>query len=239
MMKKIMFSLAVLLMSLSMQAQRKVVDQNAQVRSVSSFHAIKVSNAIDVELSQSNDEALAVSALKDEYRARIKTVVENGVLKIWYEDDGKWLRNSGNKKLKAYVSFKMLDKLIASGACDVSVTGVIKSPNLQLNFTGASDFRGAIEVNTLDIELSGASDVLVSGSANTLKVEVSGASQLKAYDLSVDNCKAEASGASDIRITINKELNAQASGASSIQYRGNGVIRDLKTGGASSISRKG
>ncbi|HUR11548.1 MAG TPA: head GIN domain-containing protein, partial [Flavitalea sp.] len=202
MMKTIMICLVVLIGSVSLQAQRKIVDQNAEVRKVSSFHAIKVSNAIDVELTQSDEEALAVSASKDEYRARIRTEVDNGVLKIWYDDEGRWFRNSGNKKLKAYISFRSLDKLTAAGACDVNVTGFIRTSSLQLNFSGASDFRGAIQVNALDIELSGASDVRVSGSAATVKVDVSGASQLKAYDLSVDNCKAEASGASDIQITI-------------------------------------
>jgi len=223
----------------TLQAQVKINDANAQVRNVGSFHSIKVSHAIDLVLSQSDEEALAVSASKDEYRDRIKTTVDNGVLKIWYDEEDRWYRNRGNKKLKAYVSFKTLNRLNASGASDVTVTGSINSSKLVLEFSGASDFRGAVQVQTLDMNLSGASDAVISGSAANTKVDASGASQLKAFDLKVDVCNAEASGASDISITINKELNANASGASSIQYRGEGVVRNLKTGGASSISRKG
>ncbi len=238
-MKQIVTGFVLLLTAVALQGQIKVNDANAQVRNVGSFHSIKVSNAIDLVLNQSDVEAIAVSASKDEYRDRIKTTVENGVLKIWYQDEDKWYRNKGNKKLKAYVSFKTLNKLNASGASDVTVTGKITADKLFLQFSGASDFRGAVQVQSLDVNLSGASDVVVSGSAANTKVDASGASHLKAFDLNVDVCNAEASGASDIWITINKELNAHASGASSIQYRGEGVIRDLKTGGASSISRKG
>jgi len=238
-MKYLVTGFVILLTVAGLQAQVKVNDANAQVRKVGSFHSIKVSHAIDLVLSQSDVEALAVSAAKDEYRDRIKTTVDNGVLKIWYDEEEKWYRNRGNKKLKAYVSFKTLNKLNASGASDVTVTGSITANKLVMEFSGASDFRGAIQVESLEVQLSGASDAVVSGSAANTKVDASGASHLKAFDLKVEVCNAEASGASDIWITINKELNANASGASSIQYRGEGVVRNLKTGGASSISRKG
>jgi len=42
-------------------------------------------------LTQSNEEAVAVSAKDTKYRERIRTEVKDGVLKIWYDNDGwKW-----------------------------------------------------------------------------------------------------------------------------------------------------
>jgi hypothetical protein len=44
----------------------------------------------------------------------IKTVVENGVLKIYYDNDSwKFWKNGENKKLKAYVSVINFDGLDA------------------------------------------------------------------------------------------------------------------------------
>jgi len=236
-MKKIFLSLLMHMAFVGIYAQTKEVnDPNAEVRSVKGFHAIKVSHAIDLYLSQSDNEVVAVSASREEYRNKIKTEVENGVLKIWYDNHSKWSR--GDKKLKAYISFKTLDKLNASGASDIRVTGVIKANDLDINMSGASDFDGAIKANALTVDLSGASDMSVTGSATSLKIEVRGASDFKGYDLQTDNCSAKASGASEIKVTVNKELNAQASGASGVHYKGNGVIRELKTNGASSISKK-
>ena len=236
-MKKIYLAFVFLTFAGVSFAQLKINDANAETRPVQAFHGIKVSHAIDLYLSQSDEEVVAVSASKDEYRDRIKTEVQNGVLRIWYDNPPKWSR--GDKKLRAYVSFKALDNLKASGASDVRVTGTIKGNELNIDMSGASDFNGAIDVHSLRVDLSGASDMNVKGSATTLKIDVSGASDFKGFDFEADNCSASASGASDIKITVNKELSAQASGASGVHYKGSGVIRDIKTNGASSVSKKG
>jgi hypothetical protein len=70
-------------------------------------------------------------------------------------------------------------------------------------------------------------------------VNSSGASDLKGFDLVTENCNAHATGASDIRITVNKELNVHATGASGIYYKGDAVIREMRSTGASSVSKKG
>lgn len=238
-MKKFFLSLAVVLFASLTFAQKTIIpDANAEQRTLSgSFNAIKVSGGIDLYLSQYETESIAVSASQDDYRARIKTVIENGTLKIYYEGDKVWTR--GNKKLKAYVSFKNLENLTASGASDVVVTGAIAVPALRIDFSGASDFKGDVKVDKLTIELSGASDAKISGTANEVSIQSSGASDVKGYDLVVENCTAKASGASDINITVNKELNVHASGASDIFYKGTGVIRDIHSSGASTVARKG
>ena len=219
-------------------AQKQVIsDANAQQRNVGSFHAIKVSNAIDVMISQGNEEGLAVSARTDEYRDKIKSEVRNGVLVISYSETS-W-NGGGNRKLKAYVSVKNLDRITASGACDVIVNGKLETKELSLDFSGASDFKGTVSTDYLDVDISGASDVTVNGNATAARVRASGASDFKGYDLQTEKSEVKASGASDIKITVNKELNAEASGASGVHYRGEGMIRDIKSSGASSVSRKG
>jgi hypothetical protein len=238
-MKRIIVLMAVIVGGLQLKAQQQINDPNAQVRNVKGFHAIKISDAIDLYLSQSNDEVVVVSAAEDKWRDRIRTVVENGVLKIFMDHEGwTWWRNSGNKKMKAYVSFRSLDNLVASGASDVRVTGTIKADDLKIHISGASDFKGEIDVNSLSIDQSGASDATVTGRATTVEAEASGASDFKGFDLQTQNCRARASGASDIKITVNKELNAHASGASGIYYKGDAVIRELHSSGASSVSKR-
>jgi len=219
--------------------QAQINDPNAVKVDVNNFHAINVSNAFNVYISQGNEDAVAISASEEKYRQDIKVEVENGVLKIYY-DKKNFLRSlSGDKmKLKAYISFKNINKLTASGACDVFIEGSIKADELTLSMSGASDLKGKIEVNKLKVDLSGASDVSIGGKATQLTIEASGASDFKGYDLVTDFCNANASGASGIQITVNKELSAQASGASSVHYKGEGLIRDIKTSGASNVSRR-
>ena len=231
-MKKLLFSLLVTGLITTVSAQKTVNDANAQKRNVSGFHAIEVSGGIDLYLSQ-GEEAVAVSAAKTEYRDKIITEVKDGVLKIWYEWNSNLRFEWSNHKLKAYVSFKDLDRLEGSGGSDISIDGVIKLAKLDLKISGGSDFDGKVETDELKIKASGGSDVDISGKAARLTIDASGGSDFKGYDLASDICNVEASGGSDVHVTVNKELSANASGGSDVYYKGTGLIRDLKTSGSS------
>jgi hypothetical protein len=237
-MKNFVLSLLMILAVSSVSAQKTIFhDKDAQIREVGEFHSVDVSSAIDLQLSQGNENSVAVSAPGDQNRDGIKTVVKNGVLRIWYEQKN-WFKGSG-RKIRAYVSIKNPRKISASGACDVTVNGELKSEELFIDLSGASDFKGAVNTGSLKVDLSGASDVTMSGKAGNMSIETSGASHFKGYDLQADNCRINASGASDIKITVNKVLNAEASGATNIDYRGSGMIGDIKTSGASNIRKRG
>jgi len=238
-MKRIIFFLAGWLSLGSVLAQKTIInDANAEVRVVKGYHGIDVSSAIDLYMSQGDQETVVVSAAEIKWRDRIRTDVVDGILKIWVDTKGfSW--SSGNKKMKAYVSFTTLDKLAASGASNVYVDGVISGTSLDIILSGASDFKGAIKVSELRLNQSGASDAHITGTVEGLtSIHSSGASDVKGYELVTGSCNANLSGASDVRITVNKELNVSASGASSLFYKGDGIVRDLHSSGASSVSKK-
>jgi hypothetical protein len=234
-MKPILFFLFALV-AIQLNAQTVINDKNVQVRNVSSFSAIKVSGGIDVYLSQSDEEAVAVSASDIEYRDNIKTEVENGVLNIYYDDNS--FKFKSNKKLRAYISFKTLESIEGSGACDFIINGTMKGNNIKVDLSGACDMRGIVDLTNAQFRLSGASTVKISGAVKNLKLEAGGASDLKNYELIVDNCIAQLSGASDARLTINKSISAKATGASSLYYKGNPEVRDISSSGASNISNR-
>lgn len=241
-MKKIAGLLTVaLLLTFAVNAQDEKVyvsDRNAQPRTINgSYTGISVSGAIDLYASPGNEEVVVVSAAETKFRDRIVTEVKDGILHIYYNDKGLQF-SSGSKKLKAYVSFKTLQSLSASGSSDIYINGVVKGDALKINMSGSSDFKGAVDVGKLTLIQSGSSDSHISGRADKLNINVSGASDVKGYELVSEYCEATASGASDIQVTVTKELNASASGASDIYYKGQGLTRNIKSSGASSVVRK-
>lgn len=237
-MKKLFLSISLLCTTLFSFAQKVINDPNVEVRQTGSFTGISVSGGIDLYLS-SGDEAVAVSASKTDLRDRIKTEVKDGVLKIWFENKaGINIDWNGNKKLKAYVSYKTLKNLSASGGSDVYVDGAIKSNELRLDLSGGSDFRGAVDVENLRVNQSGGCDAFITGRAGTLSVDASGGSDFNGYDLVCDICDLEASGGCDIEITAKKELSARASGASDIHYKGQPNVKEAKASGASSVKAR-
>jgi hypothetical protein len=241
-MKKLFSVLFFAVIVLAGSAQKTIHDANAEKRSVSGYHAIEVSGGIDLYLSQ-GDESVAVSATETKFRDRIKTEVKDGVLKIYYEQNKNSNSNIhvdldwGNRKLKAYVSFRNIDKLGGSGGSDIWVEGAIKVNTLALDVSGGSDFEGKVEAADLKVDASGGSDVKISGKVNKLDIDASGGSDFKGYELTADDCNLEASGGSDVYITVNKELSAEASGGSDVFYKGNGTIREMRSSGSSSIKK--
>ena len=260
-MKKLLFAL-VLLTSCNINAQQKtaiVYDDNVQVRNVANFNAISVSSAIDLYLTQSTSNKVAVSASSDEIRDHIITEVEGGVLIIRLGENGTWFnwKKWGNYKTKAYVSIKDIDAITASGASDVHLINTIESPKIRIKLSGASDMKGDISGGTILYDISGASDckssvdankivisgegaskIELSGRVDDLSVVISGASDAKLYNLISKGAILKSSGASNIQATVTELLKANSSGASNIDYKGNPSVKESNTSGASSIKHK-
>lgn len=237
-MKKVLFFILAAFFLVTGFAQKTIRDANVEARNVQGFHAIEVSGGIDLYLS-SGDEAVAVSATDKGYRDRIKTEVQNGVLKIYYDWKQGVKFNWKGGELKAYVSFKSLDALRASGGSDVKVEGSIKSDKLNLSLSGGADFSGKVDISgSMTINQSGGSDADLSGNVTDLKIDASGGSDFSGYRLVADNCIIHASGGSDVNITVNKEFYAEASGAADINWKGSATIKGTKASGAGSVSHR-
>ncbi len=229
---KRMIMASALLISLGLSAQKTIRDENAVPRNVKAFHAIEVSSGIDLYLSQGKEEGVAVSASDIEYRDKIKVIVEEGVLKIYYERQNNWGISWGNRKLKAYVSVINIDKLKASGGSDVLVDNEIQSNQLSLQISGGSDFRGKLNTTKLDVSTSGGSDAYISGRTQNLTIHANGGSDVHGYDMISEYCKVQTSGGSDVHITVNKEISGNASGGSDVYYKGNAISSAQKSGGS-------
>lgn len=240
-MKRIFILLMVLtaaLPALSQIEKNLVHDGNAEVRNLKGYTTVDVSGAIDLYLSQGTEDAVAVSASSPEIVSRIRTEMRGSTLRIYFDSKGINWKKWGNHKMKAYVTFRQLSTIEASGACNVKVSGKIKQEELKIEMSGASDFKGDVEMSNLILEASGASRITVNGTVKKLGVNANGASDIRGYDISAEECKIDASGASVVRVTVNKELNATASGASAIYYKGEGLIRDINTSGGATVKRR-
>jgi hypothetical protein len=260
-MKKIAL-FACLFIAFIAQAQTKmgvIYDENVQLRKLPNFTSIRVSNAIELFISQSNKTEVAVSATSEEYRNRIVTEVVGGTLIIRMADNNSrwWKWGNENYRIKAYVSVNELYAITGSGATNIKIINGVSSEKLKINLSGASDFKGDIKAGTLLTELSGASnfkasvqanalsvkgsgacDIEVAGSGDDLILDVSGASSVKMYDYLVKGASVDASGASSVKVNVSGILKVHATGASSIDYKGTATIKDMYSSGASSVKRR-
>ncbi len=239
-MQKIMLSLcmAFMLTGGGLQAQNLVYDANAQVRKVGDFNGVSVASGIKLYISQGKEQAVAVSASDAEYIDRIITEVKDGVLKIRVESKmwNNW--NWGNKKLKAYVTVTTLNYLGASGGSIAEIVDEISVNDLKSDASGGSIINGKIKGASFNAGLSGGSIVTLNGSFDKASIGASGGSIFKDFGLALGTCSVDASGGSIISVTVNKELKAEASGGSIVNYKGSGVITSVDASGGSSIKKK-
>ncbi len=204
----------------------------------SNFNAIAVSSGIDLYLTQSDTEQIVLKGSKVLMDKVEVSKTDNGVLTFEIEMTG-WGNWSWGKEssVKAYVSFKTLNALMASGGSDVFGNGQFKLNNLSVKSSGGSDLKLDVLVNDLKIASSGGSDIYLKGKASKLFLQASGGSDVKAFGLIANEVISQTSGGSDVQLYAVNALRIAASGSSSVAYKGNPTKKSISTSGASDVEK--
>jgi len=206
----------------------KVVKQE---REISSFSGIEVGGAFKVYLTQGSSETLTVEADENLLEV-IETEVRGSTLRIRTTED---IRDS--EALNIYITFKDLNELDVSGACELTGENKFKLGDLDLDCSGASDLMLKVDAKNMLMDCSGASQMDLYGSAESIMMDISGASHMDASDLEVKICEAEISGASSAKVNVSSELSAEVSGAGSLKYTGDPIIKSHEVSGAGSMRK--
>jgi hypothetical protein len=121
-----------------------------------------------------------------------------------------------------------------SGATDSRVFGFDDLDRLNVHLSGGSVCQLDVKAEQVEAVVSGASYLYMNGSGEEIRADLSGASVLKAYHYPVSSANVRASGASDGNVMVSGNLDAVATGASVISYRGNPAVTS-EVSGASSV----
>ena len=205
----------------------------SDTRSVSGFHSIEVSGAIDVYIRQDSSTSIKVEA-DDNLLQYIEVYTDNSTL-IIRTQHRIWLKPTN--KIKVYVSNPLYRELEVSGASSIlSENEITSDETLRVGLSGASDAKLEFNAPRISVDISGASDLTIRGRTKDLDAGASGASEIKCFDLLAENADVEASGASSAEVYASVKLVGSASGASNIKYKGN-AIPSISTSGASGVDK--
>ncbi len=203
-----------------------------ETRNLSSFHAIDIGGAWDIELIKSNEEKIIIET-DDNIMPYIKTRVSGGELDVDHDVD---INNP--TKLSLTIYYISLDELDISGAAELFSSDVLKAESLELDFSGASEITLKIDAKNVEADISGASKADLDGTIVNAEFDISGAAVVRAYGLEINNLELDASGASTVKVLVLDKFSIDASGASSVRYKGNPSLNMKDISGASSF-RKG
>lgn len=188
------------------------------------------------------------SRLQDvEYRAKI------------YLSELAYIQASGASDIQCTGNFESnTTRIELSGASDLEGLTLATTGEINIQASGASDITGCIfhcqsltstlsgssemEISTfkgnLFTHLSGAAEMKIAGFADVADIQVVGASEFDGTGLTTVNTKLIASSASSVRMgSIQGDLTANGSSASSITYQGTPTIRNITMSSASTIKK--
>ena len=206
--------------------------QGKQQRTVADFSGVSGATGIRVELTQGNENAVWVIASDDKYLEDLKTVVEKGVLRIYYKQSAKMLKKDKNRKLQAFVTYQSINRVLGSSGAGIVAINRITAPSLLLDFSSGARFTGEIKTNDLKIDQSSGAISTVSGIASQVKADVSSGGIFSGYDLNTETCKASASSGGILRIGVSGKLTGHASSGGLIHYKGDPEVeRSVSSGG--------
>lgn len=205
---------------------------------LSDFNQISVSSGIKIYLTQGEEEKILLKGNAD---ALDKVIInkKSSVLDLKFDYKNSYSNWAWKKDqaLKAYISFKTLNKLIASGGSDIIGQNNFKLNDLSIISSGGCDINLNLSANYLKVVTSCGSDINLNGKADKLDITASGGSDVEAFGLIVDVINVVSSGGSDVQLYAEKSIKAVASGASDIQYKGNAIKRNTSSSGAASINK--
>lgn len=225
--------------------------------SVQGFSEVEISSAVRFEITQSPDYSVKASG-DEKLVERLKVEVSGETLRIGLKS-GLHLFSLGHfdGNVKAIITMPKLRKLTASGACSGTARGFKSGDDFDLELSGASRAEinieagkttasisgaarvsGELRAENIGLKLSGASRCELAGTGGDTRLDLSGASQADLAGFQVKNADVDLSGASRAKINMSGTLNADLSGASSLEYTGNVVLGRTSQTGASKINRK-
>lgn len=205
--------------------------QNIEDReySATNFTGIDIGSAIEVEvISAATFNVTASGDYHDLDNLSIK--VRNNKL------EAKCTRNRwfSNRKIKLFIEMPEIKSIDLSGASDGKILDFSNAKKISIDLSGSSELELDFPAEQIYGEISGASDLKLLKNVGMVDLELSGASNLYAFEANTNTSFLDLSGASEANISVKDFLKVDASGASTVRYKGSPNI-EKKVSGSSKV----
>jgi hypothetical protein len=210
-------------------------NMKTEERTVSSFNELEVSSTINVHVTQGDLKPIRIEG--DENLLPYIEVEQDGNELIIKTKNGYNLDSRDG--LQVFVTAPMFRKISVSGAGDIigenKITG---SDELEMNLSGAGNIKMEVDVPKISADISGVGSMYLKGQTKDVQIGISGAGSAHCYDLLAENTKVEISGVGSAEVYASVKLDAQVSGAGSVNYKGNATEVNQHVSGVGSVNKE-
>jgi hypothetical protein len=203
-------------------------------RSVSAFKTLNLRLSADVYITIGDHAAVKLEG--DDNLLKFIEVNQNGDEVTIRSRDGFNLVSSND--IKVYVTTPTLDRIEASGACNIESTNKITSSDgFDMRLSGAGNIKLDVDAPHVSADLSGASNITLKGQTKDEHLDLSGAGNAHCYDLLAENTDVTISGFGSAEVYASVKLSASVSGAGDVNYKGNATDVEKHVSGAGSVNK--
>lgn len=205
-----------------------VISENRKI--YSEFDAIKVSQGIELILTQSEDFSLTVEA-DENIIGILKTEVKGNTLHVYFEKN---IYRATSRKV--YLNTYIITSLAASSGAQIISKNNLKSENLDLDASSGSFINIKTTAHFVRSETSSGASMRVTGSTKSSRFSASSGSTIHADELVSENTTAKVSSGANMDVYASESLTAKASSGGNIDYAGNPKVIDKDTSSGGSVS---
>lgn len=200
---------------------------------VSGFNQLMVEDAFNVEIEISSDTEQILVEANENLQSHI--FIEKNLNELIIKMDDKITTEGTEPTLNVYITTDHIFAFRASGASKIELMDTLTADMFEINLSGASYFTGPLMGGDINTSLSGASGIFLAGNASKFNVNGTGASTVEGFDFVADWLHADITGACIVSQTVNNKLDVWASGASTVYYKGDGIVYTQDLSGGSTI----
>ena len=208
------------------------------VLQLDAYHSVELRGAAELYLNNGTQQSTILTT------NQINSLVYEGVIKAEVRDSVLYIETSNqipvdDVMIDFSITSPYLRKLTVYGASKIETAEnqVLAQPNFALDLNGAAEADLQLQVNTLTVDAKGASSLELQGTAESAHITIAGAGELDAESFVVQDMHINCAGASVAEVHAQRELWAQAAGASKITYKGNPTIKQNMAVGGSFIRK--
>lgn len=193
----------------------------------SDFDAVKVSQGINLLLTQGNDVDLSVE-VDENILDLLVTEIEGDVLKIYFD------KNVSRATKNVYLTTNKLNSIKTTSGSSVKGQGIFKSKSISLKSSSGSTIKLNLNSENVDCSSSSGADIKVSGITNTFSGDASSGSQIDADGLKAEISVVDVSSGANIDTYASEKVTAHASSGGDIDIYGNpkNISKSKSSGGS-------
>ncbi|PHR74107.1 MAG: DUF2807 domain-containing protein [Lutibacter sp.] len=210
------------------QGNGNVVTEDRNISS--DFTAIKVSQGIQVHLTQGSDVDLSVEA-DENIIDLLVTEIDGGVLKIYFD------KNVNRATRNIYLTATNINSIRTSSGAHVKGENTIETTSITLRASSGSGINLDLIADNVSSDVSSGANMRLSGTTQTFDGDASSGSHIKATNLKSEISKVDVSSGASIDVYASKKITAHASSGGDIDYSGNPETVSKSKSSGGSISK--